>query len=191
VITPSNEERLELNRVIRAELQASGAVEQRQQELKVLVPRNELTGAERSWAARYDPGDVVRYSSGSRRLGIKAGEYARGASVDREHNLLTVLREAGEVLTYSPARLQGVSVFKEAERQFAIGDRLQLTAPFNARRIANRELGSVQKIDSTGKLELRLDNGEHVCFNLREHRSLDHGYAVTSHSSQGRQQGGR
>jgi ATP-dependent exoDNAse (exonuclease V) alpha subunit len=30
-----------------------------------------------------------------------------------------------------------------------------------------------------------LDSGEHVWFNLCKHRSLDYGYAVTSHSSQG------
>ena len=38
---------------------------------------------------------------------------------------------------------------------------------------------------SIGDLEIRLDSGREVRFNVRKHAHLDHGYAVTSHSSQG------
>jgi ATP-dependent exoDNAse (exonuclease V) alpha subunit len=34
-------------------------------------------------------------------------------------------------------------------------------------------------------LSVRLDSGRQIRFNPNEHRHLDHGYAVTSHSSQG------
>src|SRR5260370_26050337 len=36
-----------------------------------------------------------------------------------------------------------------------------------------------------GRLSARLDNNRQIEFNANEHRHLDHGYAVTSHSSQG------
>src|SRR5262249_27220150 len=36
-----------------------------------------------------------------------------------------------------------------------------------------------------GDLEIRMDSGREIGFNIREHPHLDHGYAVTSHSSQG------
>jgi ATP-dependent exoDNAse (exonuclease V) alpha subunit len=36
-----------------------------------------------------------------------------------------------------------------------------------------------------GDIEVRMDSGRQVAFNIREHPHLDHGYAVTSHSSQG------
>jgi len=36
----------------------------------VLVPRQDLTGADRIWAARYNPGDVLRYSRSSQETGI-------------------------------------------------------------------------------------------------------------------------
>ncbi|MGA2868327.1 MAG: ATP-binding domain-containing protein [Verrucomicrobiota bacterium] len=35
------------------------------------------------------------------------------------------------------------------------------------------------------RLSIRLDNNRQIEFNPNEHRHLDHGYAVTSHSSQG------
>ena len=68
---------------------------------------------------------------------------------------------------------------------FRSGDRVQLTAPNRERHIANRELGTIEKIDDSGNLQLRLDSGRALAFNIRENPHLDYGYAVTSHSSQG------
>ena len=103
----------------------------------------------------------------------------------REQNLLTVERENGQQLTYDPHRLHGVSVYREAERDFSTGDRVQFTAPYRDEHIANRQLGTVQQIDAEGNLQVRLDSGQEVQFNIREHPHVDYGYAVTSHSSQG------
>ena len=105
--------------------------------------------------------------------------------IDRESNLLTVERSTGEQLTYDPRRLQGVSVHREAKRDFSAGDRVQFTAPYREERIPNRQLGTVERIDPKGNLQIRLDSGREVQFNIREHPHLDYGYAVTSHSSQG------
>ena len=65
------------------------------------------------------------------------------------------------------------------------GDRVQITAPDRERHVANRELGTIEQIDASGHLRLRLDSGRAVAFSLDEHPHLDYGYAVTSHSSQG------
>ena len=151
----------------------------------MLVPRQELTGADRQWAAQYEPGDIVRYTRGSQAVGVKSGEYVHVTGADREQNLLTVERENGQQLTYDPHRLHGVSVYRETERDFATGDRVQFTAPYREKHIANRQLGTVQQIDADGNLQVRLDSGQEVQFNLREHPHVDYGYAVTSHSSQG------
>ena len=62
---------------------------------------------------------------------------------------------------------------------------MQFTAPFKSQRVANRELGHIEKIDSGGNLRLRLESGRTINFNLREHPHLDHGYAMTSYTSQG------
>ena len=62
---------------------------------------------------------------------------------------------------------------------------MQFTAPFRARHVANRELGTIEQINANGGLRVRLDSGRTVAFTLGVYRHLDHGYAVTSHSSQG------
>jgi len=41
------------------------------------------------------------------------------------------------------------------------------------------------RIDEHGNVEIKLDSGRAVHFNLEQNRHLDYGYAVTSHSSQG------
>jgi ATP-dependent exoDNAse (exonuclease V) alpha subunit len=185
VISPDNKSRVELNRVIHAELQERGAVSGEEHPVKVLTPRQDMTGTDRAWAAQYEAGDVVRYTKGSRSMDISPGAYAKVDSFDRERNLLTVERAGGEKLSYDPRRLQGVTVYREGERAFSEGDRVQFTAPDKTLKIANRELGTIETIDERGNVEIKLDSGREARFNLEENRHLDYGYAVTSHSSQG------
>jgi conjugative relaxase-like TrwC/TraI family protein len=187
VISPDNESRRELNLLIHVEMQERGDVAQAQDahKLKVLEARQEMTGADRAWATQYEEGDIVRYSKGSKQLDIEPGEYARVTDVDRKHNQITVERENGEEITYAPRRLQGVTVYRETEREFAEGDRVQFTAPSKDLHVANRELGTIEKINAAGELAIRTDSGREVAFNIEEHPHLDYGYAVTSHSSQG------
>ena len=101
-------------------------------------------------------------------------------------NLVTVRRTDGEVVTYDPSRLRGISAYREIEREFAVGDRVQLTAPNRDLQVAKNDLGTLQHFDDPRThLRLRMDNGKEVSFDPREMRHFDHGYAVTSHSSQG------
>lgn len=124
------------------------------------------------------------YGSASKVHKVKAGDYARVIDTDPERTRLPVRLWNGRELTYNPTRLSGVSVSYEAERAFAAGDRLQIRAPFRAKRIANGELGTITKIEPD-QIRLAMDSGREVMVDLRNVRHLDYGYAVTSHSSQG------
>jgi ATP-dependent exoDNAse (exonuclease V) alpha subunit len=185
VISPDNKSRRELNSLIHREMQTRGDVSKDEHKLWVLESRQAMTGADRQWAGQYEAGDVVRYSRGSRALKIEAGEYARVSQVDPKENRITIEREKGTRQTYDPRRLSGVSVHREVEHEFSKGDRIQFTAPSKELKVANRELGTIERVSSKGDLSIRLDSGREVRFNIREHAHLDHGYAVTSHSSQG------
>ena len=106
-------------------------------------------------------------------------------SIDAPKNWLTVELQDGTRRTYDPRRQQGVSVFREEMRDFSVGDRIQFTAPANNLRVANRELGTIESIDDDGRLRLKMDGGRMVELDPRKHPHLDHGYAMTSYSSQG------
>lgn len=153
--------------------------------MTVYVERKEMTGAERTFANSYRPNeDIIRYNSASKVHRVKAGEYARVIDTEHETNKITVRFLNGRELTYNPTRFSGVSVYYEAERDFAEGDRLQIRAPFRAKRIANGELGTITKI-GPDRMRLAMDSGREISVELRNFRHLDHGYAVTSHSAQG------
>jgi ATP-dependent exoDNAse (exonuclease V) alpha subunit len=185
VVSPDNESRREINDSIHRAMQDAGQVKGDEHRVHVLYTRQDITGADRQYAQNYQRGDVIRYSKGSKPLGIEAGEYARVAHANRESKTVTVTRKSGEELSYDQRRLQGVTVYRDTERTFAEGDRVQLTAPYNEQKLANRELGTVDKIDGDGNLKLKMDSGREVEFNARQHPHMDYGYAVTSHSSQG------
>jgi ATP-dependent exoDNAse (exonuclease V) alpha subunit len=170
---------------VRQELKANGSLALEDHTFRVLVQRQDMTGAERSWASHYEINDVVRYTRGSKAVGIEAAAYTSVVAIDPAANLLTVQKGNQELATYDPRRLTGVSVYREMERQLSGGDRIQFTAPDEALGIANRDLATIEAIHPDGRVSARLDNNRQIEFNAIERRHFDHGYAVTSHSSQG------
>jgi ATP-dependent exoDNAse (exonuclease V) alpha subunit len=186
IVSPDNASRRALNQAVRHGLQSLGTLDEEDHSTRVLMPRSDMTGADRAWAARYQAGDVLHYIRGRKELGIEGGSYTKVVTTNPHDNLLTVRKQTGEHVTYDPSRLRGISAYREMEREFAIGDRIQWTAPNRALEVANRDLGTIEQIASDGKMTVRMDGKEKtVTFDPKEIRHFDHGYAVTSHSSQG------
>ena len=186
IISPDNRSRQQINEAVRAELKSIGRLDSDGQVFRTLTHRSDMTGADRAWAARYNVGDVLQYTAGSKSEGIERGSFATVRHVDAPRNALTVALDDGSSVSYDPRRLRGVNVFREVEREFAKGDRVQLTATSKDLGLANRDLGTVVSFEE-GKLTLRMDgrSARIIQFDPEEFRQFDHGYAVTSHSSQG------
>ena len=186
VVSPDNASRRDINDAIRAELQGSGTLSKDNHAMTVLTQRSELTSADRNWAALYQSADVLYYTRGSKELGIERGTYATVVSTDHKANQLTVEREDGQQVTYDPKRLHGIAAYREIARDFAEGDRLQFTVSKPDMDIKNRDLGTVERIVGTD-MTVRMDGDKTrtLTFNASQMRHFDHGYAVTSHSSQG------
>lgn len=185
IVSPDNASRRELNAAVRQEMKANGIVAPEDHSLSVLVPRQDMTGAERSWASRYEVHDVIRYARGSKSTGIEAGEYGTVVGINSASNVLTVERSTGELANYDPRRLTGVSVYREVIHGFSIGDRIQFTAPDKSLGVANRDRAVIEAVSPDGHITACLDNNRRIEYDASEHRHFDHGYAVTSHSSQG------
>src|SRR5271156_147202 len=185
VVSPDNRSRAEINERIHTELQGRGIVSGEEHSIRTLVQRQDLTGADRTWVERYGVGDVLRYSRASKETGIGKGEYAQVKSIDATTNRLTVELQDGRERTYDPRRQRGVSVFREEMRSFSVGDRIQFTAPSNELKVANRELGTIESVKEDRHLRLKMDGGRAVELDPHKHPHLDHGYAMTSYSSQG------
>jgi len=186
VVSPDNASRVQINEAIRSELQNADTVSKENHRMDVLIQRSDLTGADRSWASKYQSGEVLHYTRGSKENGIERGSYATVVSTDPKENQITVQRQDGEHATYDPRRLQGITAYREIGRDFAEGDRIQFTAPNRNLGVSNRDLGTIERIDGP-QIAVKMDGEKQrtVTFDAHQMRHFDHGYAVTSHSSQG------
>jgi conjugative relaxase-like TrwC/TraI family protein len=186
IVSPDNKSRQQINDTVRMELLKTGTLAEDGRQLRTLLHRSDMTGADRTWAARYNPGEVLQYTTGSKAEGIDRNSFATVRLVDARSNTLTVEKQDGTTVSYDPKRLRGVNVFTEMEREFATGDRIQLTAGDKKLKVANRDLATIVKLED-GKMTIELDDKakRQVTFDTENFRQFDHGYAVTSHSSQG------
>jgi hypothetical protein len=186
VVSPDNASRQEINHAIRTELQSSGVVSKENHSMNVLTPRSDMTSVDRSWAALYQPDDVLHYTRGSKEHGIEKGSYATVVSANHKENQITVQKPDGQQATYDPKRLQGIAAYREIDREFAQGDRIQFTANNRELTVSNRDMGTIERIDSN-QVSVKMDGAKErtVAFDAAQMRHFDHGYAVTSHSSQG------
>ena len=80
---------------MRVELLQSGTLKGDGKAFQTLSHRSDMTGADRTWAARYNAGDVIQYNTGSKELGIERSSLATVRAVDAKANLLTVETEQG------------------------------------------------------------------------------------------------
>jgi uncharacterized lipoprotein len=105
VVSPDNASRRQINQAVRSELQALGIVAAEDHAMRVLAPRSDVTGPDRTWAARYAVDDVLYYPRGSQDIGIEKQSYTKVIATQSKDNLLTVQKEDGTTATYNPARL--------------------------------------------------------------------------------------
>ena len=186
IISPDNKSRQHINEAVRAELLVNGTLAGNGRTFQTLVHRSDMTGADRTYAALYRVGEVVQYTKGSAAQRIEKGDAGVVRSIDPTNNHLTVELKDQRKIEYDPKRLYGVNVFREVTREFATGDRLQFTALNRDLGIANRDLGTITRLEQD-RVTVRPDDKSKrpITFNPTEFRNFDHGYAVTSHSAQG------
>ena len=183
VVSPGNDERRRLNADIHSALVERGHVAGDSTTHGILVGQN-LTTAQRALAQSYEVGDIIRFTRGSAAFGLDKGTYARVLAVDSASNHLTIRKEGGTNVRYSPSRLQGVEVFREEQRAMAAGDRIQFRAPQREIGVVNGELAAIVGINEHRAI-LRLDDGRELNARREQLHHIDYGYSSTSHSSQG------
>jgi conjugative relaxase-like TrwC/TraI family protein len=186
IVSPDNRSRQQINEAVRVELLKAGMLAEDGQHFLTLSHRSDMTGPDRTWAAMYRPGDVVQYERGSKAEGIERGSFAVVRTNNVPTNRLTVELPNGSTVEYDPKRVYGVNVYRETSREFATGDRLQFSGIHKDLGVANRDMGTITKMDPD-RLTVLMDGKERrsISFNPKEFRQFDHGYAVTSHSAQG------
>ena len=105
-MAPSHELRQAVNGHIRERLARDGAIHGAALDVERLVSYG-YTGAEKSLAANYAPGDVVAFHRAYRSLGVEKGEERRVARVDRARGTVILEGGDGETVHWQPRRVGG------------------------------------------------------------------------------------
>jgi ATP-dependent exoDNAse (exonuclease V) alpha subunit len=183
VVSPGNDERRALNQAIRQTLVDHGQVSSQGRDHPILVAED-LTKAQIKFARNYSAGQVLHFTRAHKRQGIERDSYLTVEAVNRQGNTLTLRGPGGSRIEASAARWTDTQVYHRETRTLASGDRLQFRIHDKAHKIANGEFATITALTDK-QVSLKFDNRRELTIPLAQLRHVDHGYASTSHASQG------
>ncbi len=162
VVCPTHAERERVTEAIREELTAKKKLGE-EKEYQVWVPRH-LTEAERGQAENYATGDMLQFHQNAK--GYKSGQ--------------RVMVSGDPLPLDQAARFQ---VYRPITIRIAVNDRLRITTSGKSLDGHRLDNGATYTVKEFRDGNVVLDNGWVVA---KDFGHLDHGYAVTSHASQGK-----
>ena len=186
VLAATNEMRRAINSKVKAGLQARLPEDADTQSVTVTaLDKSQCTRAQLREAINYKSGMVLRVPEGRGRE-KKVVDWTITAS-DPARNTVTVTNRDGEEKTFKTRDLnpKECGLYTPRKLDLAAGDRVVFTENRRDENYQNNETGTVVSVES-GKVVIRKDNGKDVEISTDAMHSLDHGWAVTVHRSQGR-----
>ncbi len=164
VVSPTHAEGGRITEAIRESLKANGHLG-KERLVQAWVPSH-LTDAEKADSTQYDAGDLIQFHQ-------NAPGYKKGSRL--------VVGDGGKIPTELAKRFEA---YRPVQLALAVGDRVRVTAGGKTKdgkhRLANGALVTVKRFTSGG--DIVVDHGWIIG---KEFGHLTHGYAVTSHASQG------
>ena len=165
VVSPTHAEGGRITEAIREGLKAEGKLG-KERIVQAWVPAH-LTDAEKADATQYEPGDLIQFHQNA------AGGYTKGSRLI-----------VGDASTIPAGLAKRFEAYRPVQLALAAGDRVRVTAGGKTKdgkhRLANGALMTVRGFTSGG--DIVVDHGWVIG---KEFGHLTHGYAVTSHASQG------
>ena len=190
LMAPSHALRTEINGHIRERLARDGVIRGPAYEAKRLVSHG-YTGAEKTVAGNYSPGDVVAFHRDYRSLGVATGDERRVAGVDHRTGTVTLEGPEGQSVSWRPrqvgAKRGAVEVYRTESMELRAGDRIRWTRNDTGLGLVNSDTAEVASVRG-GWVAFRLGDGRMLELgkNDPQLRHLDHAWASTVHAFQGR-----
>jgi conjugative relaxase-like TrwC/TraI family protein len=175
-ISPVWEEIHEFTSAVRAQLRAAGVLTGNDHSVAT-VESLKWTQEDRRRVENYRPGDVLTFHH-------TWGQFRKfdTVAVIRQEGRQLVLRATdGRELRIDPRHASGFEVGSTNEISLAVGDRLLVRANVKPVDLRNGDLVEIAGIDQTGEISLKDGRVLPAWF-----RGFTHGYATTSHASQGK-----
>jgi ATP-dependent exoDNAse (exonuclease V) alpha subunit len=177
VITGTNDSRKKMNEAIQESLGLRGKGQTYE-----LLNRLDTTQAERRHSRYYEKGAVILperdYSNG-----LKRGEQYTVLDTG-PGNQLTVRGQDGEVIRFSPARFNRLSVYSREKTELAVGDQVRITRNDADKDLANGDRFTVKSVTQDQVL-LAGKEGREITLEANKPMFAGLAYVPTVHSAQG------
>ena len=149
------------------------------------LDKSQCTRAQLREAINYKTGMVLRVPEGRGRE-KKVVDWTI-TSADPTRNTITARNRDREEKVFKPRDLdpKSTGLYTKRDLDLAPGDRVVFTENRRTDGYQNNETGTVIKAGE-GKIEIQKDDGKTVTLDADQTHTLDHGWAVTVHRSQGR-----
>ncbi|MHB1609711.1 MAG: MobF family relaxase [Acidiferrobacter thiooxydans] len=186
MLAATNEMRRAINSKVKAGRQARLPEDADTQSVTVTaLDKSQCTRAQLREAINYKTGMILRVPEGRGRE-KKVVDWTIVAS-DPTRNTVTVTNRDGEEKTFKTRDLdpKSTGLYTKRDLDLAPGDRVVFTENRRTDGYQNNETGTVIKAGE-GKIEIQKDDGKTVTLDADQTHTLDHGWAVTVHRSQGR-----
>jgi ATP-dependent exoDNAse (exonuclease V) alpha subunit len=190
VLTSTNADRQALNSAIRAELQQRGALGAGAQ--VETLRKAALSAEELKRAESFSVGQVVEVQADYRRAELARGSRWEVAEVRGDQ--LTLRNAGGRVATIDPSAIK-LQAYDKETRELAAGDHVRWTENHRAQRadhpledglkVRNGASAIVERV-TANRITVRCGDGERIELDPSVGQKLEHDYASTSYSAQGR-----
>ena len=190
VMAPSHELREGINAHIRERLAREGRIAGPALHTQRLVSKG-YTNAEKALAANYAPGDVVAFHRPYKRIGVEKGDERRVIRVDHGKRIVHLEGPDGSTVTWKPSeiggRRGGAEVYRAESIELRAGDRIRWTRNDPGLGLVNSGAADVAGVRN-GRVTFTLEDGGRLTLTPGDPqlRHLDHAWASTVHSFQGR-----
>ncbi|WP_193061078.1 MobF family relaxase [Halomonas sp. 3A7M] len=177
MVTGTNKSRRELNEISHESLGLKGKGHEFQ-----TLNREDMTQAERRYS-RYYKKDSIIIPERDYKNGLKRGE-AYTVIDTGPGNKLTVKSQAGEMISFSPARHKEMSIYSMEKIELSKGDDVRITRNVAAADLGTHEHYTVADV-KPGQVTLTNSAGKRVTLDNKAPLPMTYGYATTVHSAQG------
>ena len=184
VLAGTHNIRRSINTYIRAGLQESGAVAQDSVTVTAL-DKSTLTRAQLREAIHYKSGQILRVPEG-RGAARRVVDW-KILDTDPTKNTIRARDVEGREQTFKTRDLdpQKASLYTPRALDLAAGDRVLFTENNRGAGFQNNETGCVVQV-GTDAIEIEKDGGKRVTLNPTQTHTVDYGWGITVHRSQGR-----
>lgn len=183
IVTATNLDREELNRMIRDELRQAGALKSVDKDYVTREVKS-LRGEDKYYSENYSKGEIIVANSEAV-LG-KAGAEATITNVDHVKNAITVNDGISSHVLDLKEHGGDLQLYKQTSREFANGDKILFLKNDKGLEVKNGQTGYISGMNKNGTLQVKMDNGKELQFNPNtQYKYITHGYALTDYKSQG------